>query len=288
MAARSRPAGPVIPDEPYLQDVAEHFGVAEGLPSDEVLALHLDRWGRVWAGTAAGLAWREAPPAGGRWHTLIGGPVTALAGQGDDRVLAATTEGWLTFDAAVEPPVRLPDQPARAEPLADARRRQASAALGLEVRDAVADGIGHLWLATPAGIRVGLAAPATGLPGGEGAAWEPIDRTAGLPYEDVLCLSLGAAGEPPVAGAPLWAGLGIGAARFHAGRWDYFQGRRWLADDRVVAVAALPDGGAWLGTPRGLTHISRRPMTLAGMAALFEARVQARLCRRGYVAACRL
>lgn len=111
----------------------------------------------------------------------------------------------------------------------------------------------------------------------------PSELPEGLPVRDVTCVSEDVEGVR-------WYGTSAGAIRqwVAAGTFDFFQGRRWLPDDRVEAVVATPDGGAWVQTASGITRIARERMTLAGKAALFERHVRERHCRRGFVAGCRL
>ena len=111
----------------------------------------------------------------------------------------------------------------------------------------------------------------------------PTDVPAGLPVREVTCAS-------DVAGGARWYGTTGGAVRYweRDGRSDFFQGRRWLPDDRVLGVVATDDGGAWIQTAAGGTRITRERMTLAQKAIVFERHVRARHCRRGFVAGCRL
>ena len=105
--------------------------------------------------------------------------------------------------------------------------------------------------------------------------WTDINGKHGLPYEDVVTL----AGSDGI----LWAGTTIGAERFANGKWEYFEGRRYMPDDRVSAIVAQPDGGAWLGTRGGVSRVEYRMTTLAEKAAFFEKQVQARHNRYGLI-----
>jgi hypothetical protein len=66
-------------------------------------------------------------------------------------------------------------------------------------------------------------------------------------------------------------------------RNQYFAGKRYLPDDRVLQLAADTAGGVWVRTATGVSHIELRPMTLAAKAQLFEERVRARHDRHGLV-----
>ena len=59
-------------------------------------------------------------------------------------------------------------------------------------------------------------------------------------------------------------------------RNQYFAGKRYLPDDRVLQLAADTSGGMWVRTATGVSHIELRPMTLAAKAQLFEERIRAR------------
>jgi hypothetical protein len=67
-------------------------------------------------------------------------------------------------------------------------------------------------------------------------------------------------------------------------RRQYFAGRRYLADNEVIALAADSAGGVWVRTQTGVSHIEFRPMKLQQKAAAFEQRVRERHNRYGLVA----
>ncbi|HUT52815.1 MAG TPA: hypothetical protein VM658_05440 [bacterium] len=110
--------------------------------------------------------------------------------------------------------------------------------------------------------------------------WIVVPGKRGIPRGDVLAAD--------ARDGVLWVGTTMGAARYDGTGWRYFQGREYLADDRVEAVRALPGGGAWLITPQGDTKIEYRTMTLEDKAAYFEAATRARHVRYGLVADSRL
>ncbi|MFA6451742.1 MAG: hypothetical protein WCX65_19880 [bacterium] len=106
--------------------------------------------------------------------------------------------------------------------------------------------------------------------------WTDINgKKTGMPYEDALTVA-GSNGM-------LWVGTTIGAERYDGKEWEYFESKRYLPDDRVVAIAAAPDGGAWFGTPGGVSRIEYRMMTLADKAAYLEKQVRERHVRYGLV-----
>ncbi|MEZ4701650.1 MAG: hypothetical protein R2834_15030 [Rhodothermales bacterium] len=89
----------------------------------------------------------------------------------------------------------------------------------------------------------------------------------------------------------VWLGGPHGAARFDASaterwdRWQYFAGRRWLADDRVRQIVVQPHAPetVWIRTDAGVSRIAFRPMALEAMADSFDAVIEARHVRHGFV-----
>ncbi|MFH1538335.1 MAG: two-component regulator propeller domain-containing protein [bacterium] len=102
----------------------------------------------------------------------------------------------------------------------------------------------------------------------------------GLPYEDILAVA--------ARDGVLWVGTSIGAARRDGAEWHYFQGERYLPDDRVQAVAIAPDGSAWLGTPKGVSRIEYRPWTLEEKAEYILKGLRERHVRHGQTASSHL
>lgn len=111
-----------------------------------------------------------------------------------------------------------------------------------------------------------------------GGSWDPLRRT---PIPEVACLTATADGA-------LWAGTPRGLERWQRGAWRYFAGRRWLPDDRVVALAPASAHAVWVATAAGLGKVEFVEMTLADKARYFEARVEARHVRHGLVGGCAL
>jgi hypothetical protein len=95
----------------------------------------------------------------------------------------------------------------------------------------------------------------------------------------------------------VWLGGEQGAARFDAraafrwDRWQYFYGRRWLADDKVRNICVDESGGSpkiWVRTGTGVSLIAWRPMSLEEKAGYFDERIEQRHVRHGLVAGSRL
>lgn len=123
------------------------------------------------------------------------------------------------------------------------------------------------------------------------ATWEKTDAPAPAVASGPLAIPAHIKATPPVKDLLAVAerdgkaliGTSLGAAYFNGTRWEYFQGREYLADDRVVAVAFGDNGDLWLGSTRGVTRVSYVPMTLEEKAARMEAATRARHVRHGLV-----
>ncbi|HVS13331.1 MAG TPA: hypothetical protein VMV46_05380 [Thermoanaerobaculia bacterium] len=188
------------------------------------------------------------------------------------RVAKATTDGlWLAAVTRGEDPhgARLDPSEAltRLEP-ADGRRRWSAT----DVRALDYDPSGTLWFVSTQGIGRY-----------DGEAWRLFDERDGLPWSEPT--SIAAAGADD-----LWIGTTIGLVHLRldqdgAPYWEYRQGRRWLPDDHVLAVAVDAEGAVWAATPGGVGVIRHVPMTLAEKARRFERAIDAhhRRTEHGYV-----
>lgn len=160
-------------------------------------------------------------------------------------------------------------QPSRAVPLSV--RRELNRPASLTLRDAN----GMQWRATPGGL---LEISASG-------SKRLLTGKSGLPITALT----GIAGGPD---GRLWLATRQGAICFapHAApgeRWFYFWGKRYLADNAVLHIAAGEDQ-AWILTRSGISHIAFRPFTLEAKSDFFLRRLRARHDRYGYVADCEL
>lgn len=66
-------------------------------------------------------------------------------------------------------------------------------------------------------------------------------------------------------------------------RVQYFSGRRYLPSGDVRRITPDQNGGLWVRTESGVSHIEFKSMTLAQKAAFFEERIRARHDRHGFV-----
>ncbi|HEY2933852.1 MAG TPA: hypothetical protein VGK99_19105 [Acidobacteriota bacterium] len=110
----------------------------------------------------------------------------------------------------------------------------------------------------------------------------PADRL--LPWNEVTVLS---EQRPGI----VWVGTTRGAIRYDSTTKpetvQYFAGKRWLPDDRVVGIGfegSKSHVSVWIETPGGFSRIEFLPVTLDFKAELFEKRVRERHVRHGLVA----
>lgn len=248
----------------FLQETARSFHESDGLPSKEVLQIHISEEGPV-AVTDQGVArftgtrWEPRENHAVQSYCIIseagiyrlvecGGdapgeeaiPVRQVACQEGTSVAAATKKGlFVRNDAGQFEKVTAADDAGRHWGVED-------------VRGVALDAEGRLWFATLAGAACK----------GENG-WEFFTGDEGLPYNDFTCMAAGKDGS-------VWFGTTRGAIRYKDGAWRYRQGRRWLPDDEVRAIAVDDTGDAWIATAGGVGCIALKPMTLAEKAAYYE------------------
>lgn len=268
--AQNRPAS--IPTQEFSQRRSDRYGVADGLPDGRIAGIAVVG-DRVLVRTAAGVAalvgrrWEIRPeerlPTGARErvdiHSLPADASLLDAATGPDGVLwAVTTRGAYRLQGGRRAPVLKP----RAY-----RIRHPQVNADAVFRCVAVDRSGHVWFGTDYGIYVT-----------DGADWwNPIDRSSGLPYEDVTCLALGPDGG-------WWVGTTEGVCRCTPrGEWQYYWGSRWLTGNRVSALAVAPDGSAWVASDGGVAHLYDMQISGETKAAHYEQITGARHNRRGYV-----
>lgn len=84
-------------------------------------------------------------------------------------------------------------------------------------------------------------------------------------------------------GDKIWFGSTNGAfAQRKDGKFDYYQGERWLPSNRVKDLAAGPDQSVLVLTSKGLGQICFKRMTLREKADFFEEQVRSRHIRNGF------
>ncbi|MCF6286498.1 MAG: regulator [Candidatus Hydrogenedentes bacterium] len=139
---------------------------------------------------------------------------------------------------------------------------------------------GQLWVGCWGGITVLE----------EGASVRQITTADGLPYWDVRCMAFAPDGT-------LWAGTKEGIGRYrddadwitqnNGSKWSLRHSKRWLLDDEIRDIAFDASGTAWIATPKGVSAIKRRMMTLAEKADYYQKILEQRHVRPpGFVEKC--
>lgn len=294
------PDGAMATDTPspragrFAQEVPHAYGTADGLPSEDILAIRIDDGGSVRAVTASGAAvwtgagWRPVPsePRDAHRDIVVRGDVRFLAtdaglvaekggdrlrliGGGPARQLALSPGGRLLVAAASGLWEERPDGTFARRVADDGRGRHWAAT---DVLGVAFDAGGRLWFATRAGVGCRTE-----------SGWRLHSGRDGLPYADVTVIRAGRAGD-------VWFGTRLGAVRLGPEGWAYRQGPGWLPGDEVRDIAIGEDGDVWFATDRGVGRLERRPMTLAEKAEHYEDEID-RCVRRtpfGYVSSVRL
>ena len=246
----------------YDQEFAEVGSVGKGLPSPDVRALAFDSKGRLWAGTAAGIAVRE----GGAWRALpepavavncLLAPTASGRARGDE-MLAGSAKGLHIIGAGG---ARTLTSPGRFGPVlslaGDGKGRvYAGCVEGLWILDgdkstevpgpaegpslrSIALLDGEPWIATRAGLLVRRA-----------DAWAAItSQRSGLIGDDVRALATDPQGT-------LWVATAEGISLMHAsGFGEKITSQDGLPYDNLTCVALGPDGSRWFGSALGASRL---------------------------------
>jgi len=97
-----------------------------------------------------------------------------------------------------------------------------------------------------------------------------------LPVENINCLQ--------VIDNNIWAGSAMGAfMKAPSGPYQYYASKRWLNEDRVIAITADSKGNAFLLTPTGLNKIELISHTLLDKATYFQNIIRQRHIRYGFI-----
>ena len=211
----------------WRDGVVSSFGVADGLPSDNVRCLQLDRHGDLWIGTDQGLVCFRNGQIVEESKVSPKGSIRALAEAPNGLLWIATADGpiwtWDGANFAMPQFAALPPQ-----------------AMIHAIQAGPAD---TLWLATSAGLLRRS--------GGNERLFTVAD---GLGSDEVLCLA--AARD-----SGLWAGTKDGLCRLQGDRVESFQSRDGLSQSSVLAVCEDHEGSLWAGTKYGLNQfVDRRTL----------------------------
>jgi hypothetical protein len=101
----------------------------------------------------------------------------------------------------------------------------------------------------------------------------------GLPYGPVTSIH--------VSGNALWFGTGKGAIKKDKS-WHYYNGKRWLQNNKVNDILPIDEHTVWVATPEGISQIQEVEITLDQKATAFEERIKLRHDRYGLVSASQL
>ena len=228
----------------YPQEVRTTYDRSSGLRSDDVLDVHIDNTGGVYAQTPAGWSQRE----GQRWVDCDA-PLIADTSKNLSRHQRPSPHTG-PLDASLLPwSDRVPESVGRVFP-SDGQQ-----AWLLSNPCVVQDGLKRFWFATEQGVGCYT-----------DGQWKFYTGREGLPYNQFTCAAAGTDGT-------VWFGTTHGVVRFDGTAWAYRQGKRWLADDNVRAMTIDAEGGAWIATAAGLSHIHFRPLTLAEKAEFYESEI---------------
>jgi signal transduction histidine kinase/streptogramin lyase len=211
------------------------YSTADGLPTDEITSLMVDRLGRVWATpTTSGIAmfdgqrWRAYSTADG----LSSGEIGRCSELRSGEIICGTYDHPLLqrFDGERWSQLRV-DAPVG---------RHFYVHAVTETRS------GDLWLATK-GIGAIHGQPLPKSPGKTGALsyrWTVVDRSKGL-----ISNRVGAIRQ--VKDGSLWFATSSGVSRYDGKRWQSFSRRDGLGANHVFAVTQASDGGIWFATLGG-------------------------------------
>ncbi len=201
------------------------YGVADGLPSDAVTALHQAADGTIWIGTTKGVARREPD---GRFVTVAGpdrlphASVTALAEDWSGTIWIGTVQGIATWKDG---------QTVRHDH--DGFPTAQILALFLS-RD------GSMWIGTQ----------------GAGAARYRAGKLRAYTAEDGLqSMNIGAVSEDRY--GTVWIGtLDRGVGRFRNDRFDFATDSLGIGNQAISSFLEDREGNLWIGSAHGLTRVS--------------------------------
>ncbi len=96
-----------------------------------------------------------------------------------------------------------------------------------------------------------------------------------IPVTDITCVT--------TINGKVWLGTSDGAFMIRGdGKYDYYNGERWIIGDAVKHIAAGPDHSVLILTDKGLGQICFKQMTLEEKALFYEKQVRQRHIRNGF------
>ncbi|WP_446744887.1 sensor histidine kinase [Silvibacterium acidisoli] len=208
----------------------QQFSTGDGLPSDAVQILRVDREGTLWIGTNAGLA-RFAE---GRIESF-----TPKEGLSSNQLLAISEdrEGnlWLGTESG------------GVDILRDRAFSTYTVQDGISddyIRVIYQDSKGTVWLGTNGG----------GLNRFDGRRFTAMTTADGLSSNIILSITSGPGGD-------LWVGTPDGLNQLHQGKVKVYTSADGLADDFVRSLSFDHSGALWIGTRRGLSRLEEGQFT---------------------------
>jgi len=205
---------------------SERFTPSEGLASDTIYALLVDRFDQLWIGTARGITRRDGTQmtSFGAIEGLPCKEVRALAEAADGSIWAggdAPSVGvWNGVEFAAKSFDLVPDD--------------------AQILTLCATPTKGMWIGTTHGLLNVR---------DDGQGWWTRDN--GLPDNRVHCLFYGSRDS-------LWVGTQKGFSRIHADEIDSFLPQDGLSQSTVYAVREDREGSLWVGTKHGLNQFADR------------------------------
>jgi hypothetical protein len=229
------------------ENKGEKFTLPESSKTDTILCLFWEDEKTLQVGTTGGLlTWN------GNWntHSEIKAKVNAVVSDAQKQLWVATTDGlW---------------------------RRSAGAWVNMD-ETMMDPGNGRTYFALQQqkeGAEVLLSTPfSVGCISETGNHWV-LRASDGLPYGPVKVIK--------TADGCLWFGTDKGAIKKDSG-WHYYNGRRWLPDNKVNDILPIDSRTVWIATPQGISQIKQVEMTLEQKADSFETVIELRHNRRGLI-----
>lgn len=265
----------------YNQEVSRQYTTADGLPANEAVQLLRSASGAVLAETTAG--WVQFD--NGKWSAVPAdaAPKRRSALEKEARDLLVDYLSNMPFDTPADFAIN------EVQIAADGSIELIASDLGLyrvnkgtiapvllDDENGIRWGAGQVTAAFTRGDATVLCTTAGSL-AADADSVVVITPPEGLPYNQFTCLDLN---------VNTWYGTDKGVLRPHNREWSVRQGKRWLPDDHVNDILAMPDGSAWVATKGGVAHIYFEPMTLAQKAEHYEEQIEKHIKRTefGYVA----
>jgi len=230
-------------------DQVQRYTDRDGLPSNDVRCLFVDKSGVVWAGTSLGpvrfeqghwssIGWQgqqSAPAADqhGKGYSQIAPKRSATENSADIRAIEQTADGQIWFGGDSSTLVCWDGSQFH-------KRELSSVPPTSSVRAMLTDAGGALWIGTTSGL--------VRLKDGQEHCFTVADGMA-----DSWVLDLA-----PGQGNTLWIGTKDGYSRYQNGQFESFHTRDGLSQSTVYCLCEDHEGSLWVGTKSGLNQFTDR------------------------------